>query len=303
MGGDAKRIACAVVLAALCAGTGVGATLVAEAFTTTGQPQADWYWLGGTARAQWEFLSVPPGLDPYLGVEVFVCLPVSSGGAPREIEARLRIRTSAAASAQLWAVRMGCVQVGVGYALYFGQAFVPRRIVGSRLTVELEGAGSLPLGVHAQSVRVVVAGGASGSGLGTPVAGQAGSAGVSDRAGTAVLVRSLPASDSPGSAPFLAPGTYRGTLGWGGPGEVPNGKGLYRVNLRAGEIVSVRVETEAPCTLLILDPEGRKVGEISGRSWLGLEYRADRSGAWQILVLCPNGGPRFSFTLTVGIRT
>lgn len=289
-----------------------GATLAAEGFWTTGQGYADWYWLDPRGHAQWEFINLPTGGDPHVAIEAFLCLSVPNGSAPSEIEVRFQIGTTSGFASRLWATRLNRIQANHDHAMYFGQVFLPRREIGlgSRLTVRLDGAqGAILMGVHPNSVRVSVGPG------GTPVSkavtvtanGQGGGleevVGAVAAAGSSTsIVRSLPPSDAANDAPFLSPGTYRGALGWVGPYDVPNGKGLYRVNLRAGEVITVRIETGSPCALYLLDPSGRKVGEVEGSSWLGLEYRAHTVGAWQVLIVCRESSPRFSYTLTLNIR-
>lgn len=316
MGGSVKQTVWG--LAMLCGLVSVwgwaawGATLVAESFVTTGQGYADWYWLHQQGHAQWDFFALPAGADPHVAVEAFVCLSLPNGGAPAAIEVRLHVTTAAVSAPRVFVARLNRVQMNHAHALYFGQLFLSRRELGlgSRLTVRVEGTQSrVPFGVHPSSIRVAVPSGGTVSPVlaaATP-AGQGGGweeiAGIVPGAAPAPTVtRTLPVSEVAVSAPFLAPGTYHGTLGWPGPYERPNGKGLYRVNLRAGEVVTVQVETTSPCALYLLDPSGRKVGEIEGSSWLGLEYRAHVSGAWQILVVCRSGGPQFPYTLTLRIR-
>ncbi|MCX7750405.1 MAG: hypothetical protein N2320_02415 [Candidatus Bipolaricaulota bacterium] len=289
----------AAVLAAV-ALTGGAAALLPEGFTTTGQAYADWYWISGRSHAQWEFLSVPTGLDPYLALEIFLCLAGAAGTLPPEIQARFSIAGSAGGTAPLWLARLSRVQESGAHALYFGQLFIPRRTVGSRLVVGLSGMElGFPVGVHAQSVRVVVA---AGGGASPAPSAPASASAISPPTPSATISRRLPDCTSPDLAPFLTPGTYQGSLGWSGPGTAPTGRGVYKVNLRAGQIVAVRVETEGPCRLLLLDPGGRVVGEIEGSTWLGLEYRAGVAGAWQIQVVCQNGVPKFDYRLTLDIR-
>lgn len=298
MGG--KCIVRVAAVAAAVALTGHAAVLLPEGFTTTGHASSDWYWISNRSHARWEFLSIPAGTDPYLAVEAFLCLAQAEGALPAEIQARFSISGSAGGAAQVWLVRLRRIQLAGAHALYFGQLFVPRRTVGSRLVVSLDGAElGLPVGVHPQSVRVLAALGAGSPALpAAPVTGSPTPANPTPES----LLRVLPHCESFEGAPYLTPGTYRGSLGWAGPGTAPIGKGAYRVNLRAGQIVSVRIETEGACRLVLLDPGGRVVGEIEGSSWLGLEYRAGTSGAWGILVLCREGGPQFTYRLTLDIR-
>ncbi|MDD5452668.1 MAG: hypothetical protein PHZ21_00065 [Candidatus Bipolaricaulis sp.] len=288
---------------------GSGMVLPAEGFWTSGEGYADWYWLNPQCEARWDFLSLPAGGDSHIAVEAFLCLSLPNGSAPAEIEVRFEIGT-AAEKGRLWVARLQRIQWEGGHALYFGQLFLPRREIGlgSRLTVRLGGSqAGIPLGVHPTSVRVSVGPGGDLA----PVLAAAtpnGQGGGQDEvvaagmAAEAAPTRTLPDSSAADSAPFLAPGTYRGSLGWAGPYETLNGKGVYRVNLRAGEVITVRIETGSPCALHLLDPTGRKVGEIEGSSWLGLEYRAHVTGAWQIVIACLGAGPRFPYTLSLGIR-
>lgn len=288
---------------------GWGATLAAEGFWTTGPSYADWYWLDSRCHAQWDFFTLPLGGEPHVGVEAFVCLATPSGDGPSQIEVRFQIGT--ASTTRLWVARLNRVQANPGYGMYFGQLFLSRREIGlgSRLTVRLDGGqGAIAMGVHPASVRVSVGPGSTAPMMASVSPnGQGGSsdevAGGAAAAGSATsFVRTLPASETPDGAPFLAPGTYRGTLGWAGPYAVPQGKGLYRVNLHAGEILAVRIETGSPCALYLLDPSGRRVGEIEGSSWLGLEYRAHVAGAWQLIIACRTAGVQFPYTLSVAIR-
>lgn len=277
---------------------GNGTVLLPDGFATTGHGYADWYWISIPSHARWEFLAIPAGGEPYLAVEAFLCLPAAAGAFPSEIQARFAIAGSAGGPPQVWLTRLGRVQANGTYALYFGQLFIPRRAVGSRLVVTLSGTElGFPVGVHPHSVRVVAA---AESGLVTPPPPLA--TGPTGATAAPLLRRLLPPCESLENAPFLTPGTYQGSLGWAGPGSSPVGKAAYRVNLRAGQIVSVRVETEGVCRLLLLDPLGHPVGEIEGSSWLGLEYRAGATGSWGILVVCRDGGPRFDYTLTLEVR-
>lgn len=291
----------------------LGGAFYAEGFRTTGRGYGDWYWLSPQAHAQWEFFTLPASPDPYVAIETFLCLSQPNGSSPAEIEVRFQIATSTRCVQRTYVARLTRVQANRESVLYFGQIFLARRDVGlgSRLTVRLDGAQSrLPLGVHSGSVRVSegftpapVLAAATEVGQGGGLEEIKGILGpTAGSAGNPQTVRSLPDSENAEGAPFLAPGVYRGELGWPGPYERPNGKDLYRVNLRAGEVVTVQIETTSPCALYLLDPCGRKVGEIEGSSWLGLEYRAHLSGAWQILIACREGGPRFPYTLTLNIR-
>ena len=314
MGGNQERRTrggLALLCAALVVGgwTAGGATLAAEGFATTGQGYADWYWLHPQSHAQWDFFGLPGGTGPHIAVEAFLCLALPNGSMPSEIEVRFLVGTGPGQASGLRVARLARVQANEGYALYFGQVFISRReiAVGSRLTVRLDGStGGLPVGVHPHSVRVTVGPGGGATPAELTVAPNGGS--VEDVHGTlaapvaAVSVRTLPDSTEAGAAPFLSPGTYSGSLGWRGPYDTPIGKGVYRVHLRAGEVVTLRVETAAPCLLVLMDPMGRKVGEVEGSSWLGLEYRATTSGAWQIHIVCREGGPRFAYSVTLGIR-
>ncbi|MFH1609396.1 MAG: hypothetical protein ABID40_02045 [Candidatus Bipolaricaulota bacterium] len=294
----------------------LGGAFYAEGFRTTGRGYGDWYWLSAQAHAQWEFFTLPASPDPYVALEAFLCLSQSNGSSPAEIEVRFQVTTTAGCGYRTYVARLNRVQANHESVLYFGQVFLARRDVGlgSRLTVRLDGAQSkLPLGVHSGSVRVSGGlGGAPAPGLvaATEEAGRGGSldevSGILGPTGGSVgnpqTVRSLPDSEHAETAPFLAPGVYRGELGWPGPYQPMDGKDLYRVNLRPGQIVTVRLEASSGCTLYLLDPTGRKVGEVEGSSWLGLEYRADVAGAWQVLIVCREGGPRFPYTLTLQIK-
>ncbi len=288
-----------------------GATLAAEGFWTTGTGYADWYWLDSRCHAEWEFFTLPASGESSVVVEAFLCLPTANGSPPAEITARFKIHTTSIPAGRLWVARLNRIQTTADHAMYFGQLFLPRREIGlgSRLTVRLDGEqAAIPIGVHPGSVRVAVDPGRSVPALAAAVSNDVGGPLEAGGPASAVPVhgsaalRTLPPSETVEAAPFLSPGTYRGTLGWTGPYEAPQGKGLYRVHLRAGEVITVRIETGSPCVLTLLDPNGRKVGEIAGSSWLGLEYRAHTSGAWQLLIACPSGGPRFTYTLSLGIR-
>ncbi|MBC7221088.1 hypothetical protein H5T55_06440 [Candidatus Bipolaricaulota bacterium] len=305
MGGSNRGAKVAVVgaLAAAWWGVVLGAAAVAEGFATTGQAYAGWYWISRGSQARWEFLSLPPTSDPFLGLEAFLCLPVGDGPLPAEIEIRFQIATGAGPGSRLYVARLGRTMTGESYAMYFGQVFLSRRELGlgSRLIVRLDGSqAEVPLGVHPGSVRVTLST-TPALASAAPAYDVVGSAGGACPAPTQPA-RTLSPSASPDSAPFLAPGTYRGELGWGGPYTAPIGRGLYKINLHAGEIVTVRIETESPCVLILRDPSGRKVGEVEGSSWLGLEYRAQVGGAWQVLISCWEGSSLFPYTLTLSIR-
>lgn len=293
----------------------LGGTFYAEGFRTTGRGHGEWYWLSPQSHAVWEFFTLPANPEPYVAIEAFVCLLHPRGGLPGEIEVRFQIGTSTGCVSRTVVARLHCIQTSHESALYFGQAFLARRDVGlgSRLTVRLDGGQSrLPVGVHSGSVRVS-AGLGWGPGPGGGAVTEAGRGGGLDEIRTArgptggagegqPTVRSLPDSEHAETAPFLAPGVYRGELGWPGPYAPVDGKAVYRVILRPGQIVTVRLEPSADCVLVLLDPAGRKVAEVEGSSWLGLEYRAAVGGAWQVVIACREGRPRFPYTLTVQIR-
>jgi len=291
----------------------LGGAFYAEGFRTTGRGSGDWYWLSPQTHAQWEFFTLPASPDPYVALDAFLCLSQPNGSSPTEIEVRFQIATSTGCVQRTYVARLNRVQANHESALYFGQVFLARRDVGlgSRLTVRLDGAQSrLPLGVHSGSVRVsggfapapVLAAATEvrqGGGL-EEIKGILGPTGSS--VGNQHTVRSLPDSTSADGAPYLAPGVYHGELGWPGPYQPMDGKDVYRVNLQVGQVVTLRLESSSGCILYLLDPTGRKVGEVEGSSWLGLEYRAAIAGAWQVLIVCREGGPRFPYTLTLQIR-
>ncbi len=293
-------------------GVALGAVLAAEGFATTGLAYGDWYWLSRGSQARWEFASIPVTSDPYLALEAFLCLPITAGPPATEIEVRFQVTTSSKPAPRLYVARLWRTEVNGSQAMYFGQLFLSRRElgVGSFLCVKLDGSqAEIPLGVHASSVRVAVGPGRSAGPVlaSAPALGQGGgweevAAAVGKTSPSPQSVRTLPVSESAEAAPFIAPGTYQGSLGWAGPYTAPISRGTYKVHLRPGEIVTVRIETSSSCILCLVDPSGRKVGEVEGSSWLGLEYRAQVGGAWQILIFCPYGGPRFSYSLTLGIR-
>lgn len=301
--GTVAKVAVVGGLVAAWWGVALGAAAVAEGFASTGQAYAGWYWISRGSQARWEFLSLPLTSDPFLGLEAFLCLPVAAGPLPAEIEVRFQIETGAGPGSRLYVARLGRTMTGESYAMYFGQVFLSRRELGlgSRLIVRLDGSqAEVPLGVHPSSVRVTLST-APALASAAPPTGGVGTAAAASSVPTQPA-RTLPGSASPDSAPFLAPGTYRGELGWSGPYTAPIGRGVYKVNLRAGEIVTVRVETESVCVVSLCDPSGRKVGEVEGSTWLGLEYHAQVGGAWQILISCREGSSLFPYTLTLSIR-
>jgi len=299
----------------LCGWAVRGGTISADSFRITARAYGDWYWLSPCTHAQWEFLTLPASPEPYVGLDVFLCLLEAGDPLPEEIMVRFEISTSTVSARRTHITRLTRVQVNHQSALYFGQIFLSRRELGlgSRLIVRLNGTQSrLSLGVHPDSLRARIPGGLGVPGPVTPTEnGRGGGAGevnaVAGGASASVerpqLVRSLPESGRVDAAPFLAPGVYRGELGWPGPYQAPDGKDVYRVSLRVGQTISLRLEAPVgrALTLLLLDPAGQRVGEVSGTSWLGMEHRAAIAGAWQIVILCREGGPRFSYTLTLQI--
>jgi hypothetical protein len=316
MGGNHNRKLRTVVLlgglVVLWGSVALGGAFYAEGFRTTGSGYEDWYWLSAQTHAQWEFLTLPASSDPYVALEAFLCLRAPNGTAPGEIEVRFQFATAGGHTRRTHVARLTRIQANHESALYFGQVFLSRRElgIGSRLSVRLDGAQSrLSIGVHPSSVRVS---GGPGGGPGLVAFTENGRGGGPDEvsailggAGSLVgvpsTVRSLPDSGS-AEAPFLAPGVYRGELGGPGAYHTVDMKDVYRVNLRVGQIVTVRVEATSQCVLILLDPLGRKVGEIGGSASLGLEHRATVTGVWQILVLCWVGSPPLTYTMTLHIR-
>lgn len=304
---------------------GSGARLYPNAFYTTGRMSGDWYWLETPASyAQWEFHALPASLSEQVVLDVLACAAAQEGSVPAEFAVVLTL-TSGGRACWSGRVLLRRVQSAEGGAVYFGQLPVSRRelALGSQLIVRADGSPSgLRLGFHPGSLRVqgnlerrAVPGGQDPFAiLWATVDGMAGGAGgvLADdppaptvRPGTpAPIPLSLHNTDRMEDAPFLAPGSYRGQLGWPGPYQPMNSRDWCRVNLRPGQVVRLTLEVGAgcPCSLHLFDPYGREVGSVTGGERMGLEYRADVGGAWYVLIACREGCAAFPYLLAVHIE-
>ncbi len=288
----------------------VGATpYYADAFRTNAQFSGAWYWLTQPHYAEWEFWSLALPWADSLSLEALVFVRADEGRAPAEIGLRLKVGTLGGPDFRTYLVRLQRVYTSEAAVGYFGQLILSRRELklGSRLVVALEGRQTtLPLGLSSTSLRITTPSYAGQAAVATPAAlDLAGSHGGLDQPSRTPSDRWVRlTADSHRSQPiFLSPGTYQAELGWDGPYTAPDLEDCYQVNLRVGQVISLRLElSHGPgCTLWLLDPAGQKVAEIEG-NWMGLEYRAPQPGVWKVVVLCRESGPKFTYHLTVGIR-
>jgi len=298
---------------------GWGSTYLPDLFRTNARSAGGLYWVSQRDYAEWEFQSLRPGTGLSLSLEAGVFLSFPGGAGPAEVWLRVKVATLGAGDSRLYTLVLSRVsQVGdtVGY---FGQLFLSTRELGlgSRLVVQVDGRQSgVPVGVASTSFRVSLPG--SGTmvsalpGPATPATGAAlaspdGRGGVDlpvVSSSAPLLIRTFAQDTHRANAVYVAPGSYRAELGWPGAPFEPDSEDCYKVNLRAGEVLSLRLEVPSgPCCILVLfDPSGNKVAEVEG-NWMGLEYRAGTAGVWQVWVLCRESHPTFPYTLTVGIRT
>ncbi|MFN3346290.1 MAG: hypothetical protein ACK42E_00530 [Candidatus Bipolaricaulaceae bacterium] len=197
---------------------------------------------------------------------------------------------------------------------YFGQVVLARRDLGfgSYLVVSLRARAEAEVGVHAQALRLVrtapVLAGAGG--MGGPFLPTA-----SDSSAHLAPSPSLPRGEGAGGAalsirkcasaedaPYLAPGTYRGQLGWPGPGHDLDSRSWFRVNLHLGQRLELRLISPRPVVVRLLDPTGQEVGRLEGQGQLGLIYEAQKRGAYSVCIAIVEAMPTFSYTVEVLIR-
>lgn len=194
------------------------------------------------------------------------------------------------------------------FVRYFGQVVLSRRDVGfgSYLVVSLRARAEAKIGVHGQTlglVRMPVAwaGGAGSGGPFVPVnpGGAGESVSLSGKNLPPLGIRECHGRED---APYLAPGTYQGELGWPGPGHALDSSDWFRVNLAPGQLLELRLSTPYPVSLRVLSPSGQEVGRVAGQGRLGLVYEARERGAYHVCVSLVESTPLFSYTVELLLR-
>lgn len=119
------------------------------------------------------------------------------------------------------------------------------------------------------------------------------------------LVRTLPETERPQQAAYIAPGTYTGTIGWPGPGAAPDSSDWFKINVRPGQRIriSLRAEARGHCGLALYDTNLQPVAVARAGGELAIEYLVEDPGPWLIQVTCRDPGRMIDYTLTWEVRS
>lgn len=303
------RHVCALFLA-----FAIGAVGLAADFAAQGRMDgAGWYW-SRDLYAQWRLFDLawegehlvfvvtletrgwPTPPPPVLGV----VLTFSSFGSPSRTQS----------------VTLQRVAEQGPFVRYFGQVVLARRDIGfgSYLAVSLRARAEAEVGVSAQALKLVQASPAlaGAAGMGGPFLSLASvppasvestrTHSVSKGEGEGVARLTIRECTGLEDAPFLAPGIYHGELGWAGPGNDLDSHDWFRVNLRSGQRLDLRITTPQPVVVMLWDPAGQEVGRLKGQGQLGLVYEARKHGAYAVCIALAESAPTFSYTVEVLIR-
>lgn len=261
-----------------------------------------WYW-AAEAYAQWQFFDLA-----WEGEHLLFALSLETRGwrtpPPPLLPVTLTF-SSFGCPARTQSVSLQRVAEHGPFVRYFGQVVLSRREVGfgSYLVVGLRARAAAEVGVHAQALSLVrpVPG---GSGVGGPLVPAVGSpaAPAPDAADGAPPSWGIRECRGPEEAPYLAPGPYWGELGWAGPGHDLDDRDWFRVILKPGQLVELRVQAPHPVLLRLLSPSGQEVGRVTGQGRLGLAYEARENGAHLVCLALAESAPRFAYTVELAIR-
>lgn len=271
---------------------------------------AGWYW-SSEVHAQWQFFDLA-----WAGEQLVFAVILETRGWVSPPPPALSVTLTFSS--------LGCVPRSQRVSLpkvaeqgpvvrYFGQVLLSRRDVGfgSYLVVNLGVKVGAEVGVHAQTVSLVQmwAPAATGGGMGGPFvpAGSRGPQGglvppPPTEPGKAAPPRGIRECDVPEDAPYVAPGTYWGELGWPGPGQTVDSRDWFRANLHSGQVLELRIDTPRPVVVRLLDPSGQEVGRLQGQGWLGLVYQASKRGAYYICISIVENMPTFTYTMELLLR-
>lgn len=282
-----------------------GVVGLAASFAAQGRADdAGWYW-ARELYAQWQFFDLT-----WEGEHLIFTVVLETRGWVSPPPPVLRVVltfTSFGCPSRTQNVLLQRVAEQGPFVCYFGQVVLARRDLGfgSYLVVSLRAKTEAEVGVHAQALSLMrsssVLAGTGGMGgpfvstssaepAGTPFPkGEATPLGIRECAG-------------PKDAPYLAPGTYRGELGWPGPGQELDRQDWFQVNLDSGQLLELRITTPHPVVLRLLDPLGQEVGRLEGQGQLGLTYEARRRGVYSVCLAVIEPAPTFSYTVEVLLR-
>jgi len=305
-----------LVLVIVCFGT-LGGGFYPTDFWAAGEPRGEGVLVKEMGYARWDF----SGLSD-VGHQLVLQVALWAEGDREALPVCLRLATPGLGDWRLYRLELPRVGRGEFGWLYFGQLCVSRRdlALGSSLSVRLDPAlPDVTMWVDRRSVALLSSGDPG-------VAVIAGIAGVEEREYSGWFI---PAAPRPSSAPmeidptiplpipsrelpeterfreavYLAPGTYRGEIGWPGPGV--DSSDWYKVNLRPGQTlrVSLSVADGGSCGLAIYDAWGERVASVRAGGQLALEYRVRERGPWYIQISCSKLGQVVSYLLELKIET
>lgn len=286
-----------------------------SSFWAVGEAVESGMLVGEMGYARWDFMGISPSPQ-----QLVLQLSIWAQGGGDELPVCLRLSTPALGDWRLYRLRLRRISRGTIGWLYFGQLCISRRdlALGSSLSVRLDPAvPDVRLWVDRTSVALLTGEGdgpvISGVKVGEYAGWQAPTpplAGVPrpinpSRPSPSTLPpgepRQLPDTERFQDAAFLAPGLYRGEIGWPGPGVDMND--WYKMNLRPGQTlrVALAVADGGRCGLAIYNARGERVASSKAGCELALEYLAETSGPWYLQISCPQLGQVVTYTLEIGI--
>lgn len=273
----------------------------AMAFFAPGRPDSSgWYWSCG-ASAEWQFFDLGAA-----GEYLLFGITLETRGwtaAPPPLFSVTLSFSSFGCGKVIKTVHLQKVAERGTFVRYFGQVFLARRDLGfgSYLRVCLKAADcSAEVGLHCSSLQLlsqpVITRGYGAGGPFVPEAQPNTFDNPSPGGGGYFEIRECADADS---APYLAPGVYRGELGWPGPGHPLDDRDWFRINARPGQFIEVVVKTPWPLRLGLFSPAGREVAHVEGQGRLGLIFEAGESGPYGVCLAIYESTPPFSYAVEV----
>lgn len=280
-----------------------------EFFACGRSDSSGWTWVSGpNALAQWQFYDLA-WEGNFLGIELL--LPTRGWQTPPPPSLVVTLQFSTFGASLTRRIHLQRVAETSGIVQYFGQVTLARRDLnlGSYLCVRLF---MVPVGVEfgVRETSLRVGGEHSFYAAKQGDVGGAGGPLVSPSvitSKTGLLPADLAAKafrecERMEEAPYLSPGRYMGELGWPGPGCNVDSRDWLRVNLNAGHVLELQVDTPKILYLRLLDPSGQEVGRVKGSGRIGLVYQPTVRGVYFVCISVTENTPLFAYTLNLSIR-
>ena len=290
------------------AGLAFAQGITASGFWAAGEPIGQDILVGEPGYGRWDFQGLAG-----LGEQFVLQVAVVARNPGELLPVCLRLTAPAMDDWRLYRLSLKRISGTSERGVYFGQLCFSRRDLrlGSQLSVRLDlNTPAALIWANAQSV-VLLTGMATPSplvrvreaeygGWAPSSAGQVRKASPAPTGTPFPLVHTLPETERPQEAAYIAPGTYTGTIGWPGPGSPPDSSDWFKINVRPGQRIriSLRAEDGTGCGLALYDANWQQVAVARVGYELAIEYLVEDPGPWLIQVTCRDPGRMIEYALT-----